>query len=131
MTLAQLKESIDYALLNGHSGDESVLITLKEPSIGPRASVVVSSASCGFDWEHYQFRIEPEVPLKKDGCTRDDPIETYAVKYIYEKRTKLVHHCRNCDRPVNKDAHYCENCGQKIKISNKVAFVHDYRSKQN
>ena len=131
MTLAQLKKSIDYSLLNGHSGDESVLITLKEPSIGPRASVGVSSASCGFDWERYQFRIEPEVPLKRDSLIRDVPIETYAIRYIYDKRTKLVHHCRNCDRPVNKDAHYCENCGQKIKISDKVAFVHDYRSKQN
>ena len=131
MTLLQLKKSVDYAFQSGHNGDEPVLITLEEPSIGPRASVGVSSASCGFDWEHYQFRIEPETPLKKDSLTRDDPIETYAVKYIYDKKTKLVHHCRNCDRPVNKDAHYCENCGQKTKISNKVAFVHDYRSKQN
>ena len=67
MTLRELKNSVDFALAHGCTGEEEVLITLATQSVGARASARVSSANNGFDWEHGQFRIEPEISLRAES----------------------------------------------------------------
>ena len=64
MTLLELKERIDYILIdNPELGRTRVLITTADPSVGARNGVTLSNANMGFDWETGQFRLEPEVPL--------------------------------------------------------------------
>ena len=70
MKLKDLKHKIDflYKQYENHPeipDDLDVVITTSESSIGGRAKVDVHYASRGFDWEHNQFRIEPEHKLVK------------------------------------------------------------------
>lgn len=72
MKLKKLKEIIDrlYAQYQAHPeqiDDLDVVITTKGHSIGGRSRTDVKFASRGFDWEHSQFRLEPEEPLWKAG----------------------------------------------------------------
>ena len=72
MKLKELKHKIDflYKQYEAHPeqiDDLDVVITTKGHSIGGRSHTHVKFASRGFDWEHSQFRLEPEEPLWKAG----------------------------------------------------------------
>ncbi|MDP1712202.1 MAG: hypothetical protein Q8K86_07075 [Candidatus Nanopelagicaceae bacterium] len=43
--------------------DDRIYVTLSIPAQGPRAWALIVSAHHGFDWEHGQFRLEPQFPL--------------------------------------------------------------------
>lgn len=49
MTLSELKKQIDFLCDNGH-GDNLVLVTLSESSIGSRAATGITGIRSGFDW---------------------------------------------------------------------------------
>jgi hypothetical protein len=75
MNLEELKRYIDYDiehLNNIKPKDIPVLINLSENSVGARASVGVQFVGIGFDWEHGQFRIQPNVELVKKGNSLAD-----------------------------------------------------------
>lgn len=59
MKLKELKRIIDRYIDIGH-GDDIVLITLNDSSVGARASAGISGVFAGFDWESGQIRIEPD-----------------------------------------------------------------------
>ena len=131
MTLTELRDSVNHALDHWRNSDDpEVVITLSNPSVGPRASCGVLNATLGFDWEYGQFRIQPQENLRMEGRTLEDPTETYVVQYLYDYRNKrhVIHYCRNCGNVVNKDVNFCQHCGQRIKISDKIHATKDYRT---
>ena len=129
MTLTELRDSVNHALDHWRDSDDpEVVITLSNPSVGPRASCGVIYAALGFDWEYGQFRIQPQENLRREGRTLEDPVETYVHQYLYDKRKQTIHHCRNCGYVVKKDANFCQHCGQRIKISDKIHAIKNYRT---
>ena len=130
MELNELKSAVDFALSHGCTGEEEVLITLSNPSVGARAASKVVSANSGFDWEHGQFRIEPVDRLRAEGSALKDPRETRLAVYIYENRKSVVHHCPNCGNVVKKTHKYCPHCGQRITLGKKILFTRDCRVKR-
>lgn len=128
MELSELKDAVDFALAHGCDGESEVLITLANPSVGGRASAKVANANPGFDWEHGQFRIEPALPLRADGRTLEDPMETRCAEYIYDSRRQIVHHCPSCGNVVKKTHKFCPTCGQKIVPGARMLFSKDCRT---
>jgi len=95
-------------------GSCSVYVTLKEPSIGARASVPISSIISGFDWESGQIRIEPEKDLIRKEKDRDIPQETIKREIPNGDKVRRVRKCPVCGEIVKKDFRYCHGCGQRI-----------------
>ena len=65
MKLKELKHKIDFLYKQYENyperiDDLEVVITTKGHSIGGRPYAKVKYVNRGFDWEHSQFRIEPE-----------------------------------------------------------------------
>lgn len=80
-----------------------VYITLSEPSLGGRAFTSISCITMGGDWEHGQFRIEPEDKLVREST----------VKAIYEiEPDEYV--CSKCGCFLQDNFKYCPKCGGKI-----------------
>ncbi len=55
MILSELKKQIDFLCETGH-GDNPVLVTLSESSVGSRAATGITGIHSGFDWERGQIR---------------------------------------------------------------------------
>lgn len=112
ITLIELKTIIDKTMeLHNNIVDNPVLITLSMPSIGGRKSCGVKCVNMGIDWEHGQFRIEPNKELVLKGSARDNVIKP--IQREYSKRTYSS--CGVCGQRVTKDARYCSHCGQRLK----------------
>lgn len=113
MTLNELKQAIEGARIFPHeSPDEiEVIITLQEPSMGPRAGVSLKHAIMGFDWEAGQFRLQPEDALARKGRALGDAMEPGCRKMD----GRMVHYCRNCGEQVLTRDNFCSRCGQKLK----------------
>ncbi|AMN31106.1 hypothetical protein BFS06_14330 [Clostridium perfringens] len=113
MNLKELKESID-KIENHHKNIEniSVLINLKESSIGPRAFSRIKYACLGFDWEENQFRIEPEFDLVKLG----NSLNVEKEKICREFNGRKYYACPKCKKKVAKGDKFCKHCSQKMKV---------------
>lgn len=114
MNILELKKYIDSLIDNGIE-DAALLITLKEPSVGPRASVSIKYIHQGFDWEHNQIRIEPEEDLTRYKKDRDNPLP---IKIREEKmpngKNIKIRKCPKCGDKVTRSQNYCSMCGQRI-----------------
>ena len=115
MNLEELKENIDSTIrhLNDYENPKNimVLISLKENSMGGRASSGVSCVGMGFDWEHGQFRIEPTKSLVSMGNAITDIKSVICKEYDGRKYYK----CPRCESKISKNDNYCRECGQKLK----------------
>ncbi len=115
MNLQELKEDVDFVIEQLHTheklDDIQVLITLSEPSIGARAFTRVTHVGLGFDWEHGQFRIEPERNIVKMGNTFNDAKEIHCKQYD----GRNYYWCPKCEGKISKNDKYCRYCGQKLK----------------
>lgn len=114
MNLEELKKIIDHTIegLKYEKPNEvPVLITLKEPSYGPRASSEIKYANLGFDWENGQFRIEPSEELVKKGNKLTDPKSVECRNY----EDRNYYFCPKCEQKINKNDVYCRYCGQRLK----------------
>lgn len=130
MTLKKLKELVDYYIGTGHlHGDEEVLITLDEPSVGCRAYESIDYAGCGIDWEANQFRLEPTEKLCHRGRSRDDAMEIRVRKYIYDNSTQFIRRCPSCESKLKKGDRYCYYCGQNVSNGERIVYERDYRSR--
>lgn len=114
LNLEKLKSIIDFEVENLHDKqpkDIPVLITLSESSIGARASIGVKYVGMGFDWEHGQLRIEPNIPLTRKGESLLD------IKKVirHEFGGQSFNACPRCIHRVAKDDCYCRNCGQRLR----------------
>ena len=113
MTLRELKRTVDFYVSDLYDEDDPyVAITLTELSAGARASTGVQSAILGFDWEHNQFRIEPEAKLCRFGRRKDDPVAKLGKKF----NGRAYYTCPRCGGAtrVKKDDRYCSFCGQHL-----------------
>lgn len=113
MKLTELISSINSALqFEKHPENIEVVISTKVPFItcGQSPCTGVKYVGMGFDWEHGQFRIEPEEKLM---CVKHDvpqPVMEWRENY----------HCPKCEHMLsgkrkNKDIRYCSKCGQAVK----------------
>jgi hypothetical protein len=117
LNLQQLKENINYQIENLNDKqpqDIPVLITLSEPSMGARASCQVKYISMGIDWEHGQFRIEPNQPLVHMGNSLQDIKKAVQYDFI-DSMSRKCYWCPTCNQKVAKDDYYCRCCGQKLR----------------
>lgn len=118
MNLNTMKEHIDFLVDRGF-GENNVLITLSDNSIGGRASVGIDHISNGFDWESGQIRIEPSKKIISYENNRDNVI--LPRKRIYEQngRKYAILSCKKCENKLRKDDIFCSRCGQKCKDTKK------------
>lgn len=110
MTLNELYEIIKSYIDEG-CANEVVLINLCERSVGARAGCGIKYIYDGIDWEHNQFRIEPEEKLCRLGRSKDDALALVPIKF-HSSRTS--YNCPSCDGIVSKNDRYCRYCGQKV-----------------
>lgn len=66
MILSELKKQVDFLCDTGH-GDNLVLVTLSESSIGSRAATGITGIHSGIDWERGQVRISTEKKIISYG----------------------------------------------------------------
>lgn len=113
--LIKLKETVDRLCNSGHSED-IVVVTLNQPSVGPRAFTNVSGLYSGFDWEHGQIRIDTEDKILSKEKDRDNVIEPIVKEYnILDNKRSIVRKCRICENKLRIADKYCSNCGQRVK----------------
>lgn len=114
LDLLRLKLLIDRIIVHDMDKNYSnvpVLITLAESSMGARASCKVVHANLGMDWERNQFRIEPVVPLVRQGNSLLDVKEAKCKAFA----GRNYYFCSTCDQKVAKDDYFCRYCSQKLK----------------
>lgn len=110
MTLSDLKSHIDEYVRVGH-GEDVVLITLSQPSVGSRAATAVRCIFPGFDWEHGQMRIEPENQVCLRGRAKED---TMPIRIFAYSSPRPFYECPICGEHIKKDSNYCQQCGQHL-----------------
>jgi hypothetical protein len=115
MNILELKQIVDHYIENLDSyekpEDITVLITLSESSMGPRASCSVKNCYIGFDWEKNQFRLEPDQPLTRKGNALYDPKPIKKLTFS----GVTFNGCPKCRMKVTSDDFYCRYCGQRFK----------------
>lgn len=114
MILSELKKQVDFLCDNGH-GDNPVIVTLSESSIGSRAFTEITGINSGFDWEHGQVRISTEKKIISYEKDRDNAMESRKEDYGMNSRIRHLLICPKCENQLRKDDNYCSNCGQRIK----------------
>lgn len=114
MTLSELKKQVDFLCDNGH-GDNPVLVTLSESSIGSRAATCITRIHSGFDWEHGQVRISTKKKIISYEKDRDNAVEPRKKDYGIGTRIRHLLLCPKCENQLRKYDNYCSKCGQKIK----------------
>lgn len=113
MVLSEFKKQVDFLCDNGH-GDNLVLVTLSESSIGSRAATGITGIHSGFDWECGQVIISTEKKIISYGKDRDNAMEPRRVDYDIGSRIRHLLLCPKCQNQLRKDNNYCNHCGQRI-----------------
>ena len=114
MVLSELKKQVDFLYETGH-GDNPVLVTLSESSVGSRAATGITGIHSGFDWERGQVRISTEKKIISYGKDTDEVMEPIKEDYNIGSRTRHLLLCPKCQNQLRKDDNYCGNCGQRVK----------------
>ena len=114
MILSEFKNQVDLLYDTGH-GDNLVLVTLSESSIGSRAATGIIGIHSGFDWERGQVRISTEKKIISYGKDRDEVIEPRREDYDIGIRVRHLILCPKCENKLRKGDNYCSNCGQRIR----------------
>ena len=114
MVLLELKKKVDFLVDSGH-GDNVVLVTLSESSIGSRAATGITGIYSGFDWEHGQIRISTDKKIISYEKDRDKVIEPRKRDYDIGTRIRHLLLCPKCENQLRKDDNYCSCCGQRVK----------------
>ena len=121
MILSELKDQVDFLISNGH-GNDTVLVTLSESSVGARASTGIIGLYPGFDWERGQVRISTEKKVISYGKDRDKEMLPRRKDYDVGTRIRHLILCPKCENQLRKDDNYCSQCGQRIKKEIKAIF---------
>lgn len=110
MTLLEFRTQVDSLINHGH-GEDTVLITLSQPSVGARSFIDITGIFAGFDFERGQVRIEPTEPICKRGRAKNDPVKINIFAFSGPRK---FYNCPMCDSAVRKDSKYCSTCGQRL-----------------
>lgn len=113
MILSELKQQVDFLDATDH-GNDIILVTLSEASVGSRASTGVTGLYLGFDWEHGQVRISTEKKIVSYDKDRDKEMLPRRKDYDVGTRIRHLILCPKCENQLRKDDNYCSHCGQKI-----------------
>lgn len=127
MNLNDLKKQVDSYVAFGH-GDDVVLITLSQPSVGGRACTGIRGIYSGIDWENGQIRIDPEKDVCLRGRAKDDVMDISIFAY---SSPRPFYCCPICREHVKKDSNYCQCCGQHIKLNPMAEPRDNYKNKEN
>ncbi len=92
-------------------GSYTVVITLSDRSVGARAGVGIRNAAPGFDWEHRQFRIEPEQKIFQNIHRMELPIGTVREEW----GGQTFNACSRCHGKVALSDKFCRHCGQRLR----------------
>lgn len=113
MNVGKLQWALDFALKTHRdlTTESPVLITVKAPSMGPRASVGVLAAVAGMDIEKGEFRIEPEEKLYRNIQRMDEK----AGFVVEQSGGRKYYTCGWCRMRVAKSDNYCKHCGQRLQ----------------
>lgn len=114
MILSEFKKQVDFLMTRGY-GDNPVLVTLSESSIGSRAATGITGIHSGFDWERGQVRISTEKKIISYEKDRDNAMEPRREDYDIGARIRHLLFCPKCENQLRKDDNYCSHCGQRIK----------------
>ena len=102
MVLSELKKQVDFLCDTGH-GNNPVLVTLSESSIGSRAATGITGI---------RYKLFHGSSYVKN---RDEVIEPIREDYDIGSRIRHLLLCPKCQNQLRKDDNYCGNCGQRVK----------------
>lgn len=112
MTLKQLKDIVN-SFSDEQAKEMSVVVELKEFSIGPSATESINAAFAGFDWDNGKFMMLPEKPLMRYRADRADV--KLVSKFIRRKDGIVICKCPSCRVDIDTLDKFCKNCGQEFK----------------
>lgn len=113
MLLSEFKDQVDFLNAHGH-GENIVLLTLSESSMGSRASTEVTGIYPGSDWEHGEVRLSTKKKIISYEKDRDNAMQPRRKDYETGSRVRHLLICPKCENHLRKDDNYCSCCGQRI-----------------
>ena len=112
MNAKQLKN-----ILNQYSDEEAekltVVIEIRDDTVGPTPAVGVEGVFAGFDWDINRLMITPETPLMHyaERIGTDVPRQ----KFIRKMNGDTICRCPLCYTDIDENDKFCKQCGQKLK----------------
>ena len=104
---------MDFYIERGH-GDNPVVITLSQSSVGARACVGIQAITSGIDWESGQIRIEPLRQIIDRKNDRDKAMAPRYEEIPNGSRVRELRLCPECGEILRKDDCFCSRCGRKV-----------------
>jgi hypothetical protein len=123
MKLIEMKRVVDFLCETGHS-ENTVVVSLNEPSIGGSAASTVESIFSGFDWDKGKVFIRVSDQVCRKGRTLKDEKEIEIWKY---SSPRAFYTCPHCGEIIKKDSKFCSSCGQKVKFNPKAEPADSYK----
>ena len=123
MKLIEMKRAVDFLCETGHS-ENTVVVSLNEPSIGGSAASAVENIFSGFDWDKGKVFIGVKDRICRKGRSLKDEKEMVIWKY---SSARTFYTCPNCENIIKKDSNYCSSCGQKVKFNPNAEPVDSYK----
>lgn len=104
-------------ILNSISDEEAekltVVVEIRDDTVGPTPATEIQSAGCGFDWDVNRFMLLPKDPLMPhiERIGNDRPRQ----KFIRRMGETTICQCPVCRVDIDELDKFCKNCGQKLK----------------
>ena len=119
MKVHELASQISKYIECGHAED-TVVIALRERSIGPEAAEEVKYCEAGFDWDTGRVFFVPKEPLVHYENERDKAQSAIRISYKnnYGGKIRPTLHCPRCEAKLSKKMRYCPKCGQRVDTEN-------------
>ncbi len=112
MTIHDMFDAMSlYVVSMDYPVDTELIIDLKDPSTGPRASVGITCLTAEPSFDHGKLRICPETALYRNIKRLDSPCGAYPESI----GGRIHYHCEMCRMPVSRSDLYCRHCGQRLR----------------
>lgn len=111
MTVKELKEKLN-RLPDKEYGHLSVVVTLKDDSVGSVVNTELEGGIAGFDWETGLFLFDTKEPIERYKEERQKDKAKY--KIIRRIGETTICRCPTCQVDIDELDRFCRNCGQKF-----------------